>query len=99
MRGFLATRIRSLVKARLEEEGHEGIVLDSLTDQIANAALERLVFLVGVEADQVGFEIRSFQEFMAAECLMDGSDSTSGTSAQGNCSSSNLEKCLPFCRG
>ena len=71
---FSGDKIRSLVKARLEEEGHEGIVLDSLTDQIANAALERLVFLVGVEADQVGFEIRSFQEFMAAECLMDGSD-------------------------
>ena len=71
---FSGQNFRSLVKARLEEEGHEGIALNSLTDQIADAALERLVFLVGVEADQVGFEIRSLQEFMAAECLMDGSD-------------------------
>ena len=71
---FSGHRFRSLVKGRLEEEGHEGIALNSLTDQIADAALERLVFLVGVEADRVGFEIRSLQEFMAAECLMDGSD-------------------------
>ena len=71
---FSGEKIRSLVRARLEEEGHGGIALNSLTDQIADAALERLVFLVGVEADQVGFEVRSFQEFMAAECLMDGTD-------------------------
>ena len=71
---FSGEKLRSLVRARLEEEGHDGIALNSLTDQIADAALERLVFLVGVEADQVGFEVRSFQEFMAAECLMDGTD-------------------------
>ena len=71
---FTGQKFRSLVKARLEEEGHSGIALSSLTDKIADAALERLVFLVGVESDQVGFEIRSLQEFMAAECLMDGTD-------------------------
>ena len=71
---FSGQKFRSLVKARLEEEGHKGTALDGLIEQIAGAALERLVFLVGVEADQVGFEIRSLQEFMAAECLTDGND-------------------------
>ena len=71
---FSGEKFRSLVKARLREEGHKGESLNSLTDKIADAALERLVFLVGVEADQVGFEIRSLQEFMAAECLMDCGD-------------------------
>ena len=71
---FSAEKFRLLVKARLYQEGHKGESLKSLTDKIADAALERLVFLVGVEADQVGFEIRSLQEFMAAECLMDVGD-------------------------
>ena len=67
-------RFMSLVKERLEEEGHEGQGLDDLTQQILDAAAQRLVFLVGLESDQVGFEIRSLQEFMAAECLMEGRD-------------------------
>ena len=67
-------RFMSLVKARLQEEGHEGASLDNLTNQILDAAAQRLVFLVGLESDQVGFEIRSLQEFMAAESLMEGRD-------------------------
>ena len=67
-------RFMSLVKARLQEEGHEGASLDDLTSQILDAAAQRLVFLVGLESDQVGFEIRSLQEFMAAESLMEGRD-------------------------
>ena len=67
-------RFTSLVGKRLEEEGHEGDGLRDLTRQILDAASQRLVFLVGLESDQVGFEIRSLQEFMAAESLMEGSD-------------------------
>ena len=67
-------RFWKLVEERLKGEGYTGKDLQQLTGQIFNAALERLVFLVGLEADQVGFEIRSLQEFMAAECLMEGSD-------------------------
>ena len=59
---------------RLKEEGHEGHELDRLKQQIVAAALERLVFLVGLESDQIGFEVRSLQEFMASESLMEGSD-------------------------
>lgn len=68
-------RLERIVCARLESEGHEGEELANLTHNIITAAAERLVFLVGVEANQAGFEIRSLQEFMAAEALMNGTDS------------------------
>ena len=71
---FSKRRFISLVTERLKEEGHEGNSLRHLTQQIVDAAAERLVFLVGLESDRVGFEIRSLQEFMAAESLMEGSD-------------------------
>jgi hypothetical protein len=67
-------KFAELVRTRLASEGHEGQALESLTRQIISAAAQRLVFVVGLEADRVGFEIRSLQEFMAAEGLMDGSD-------------------------
>ncbi len=71
---FPQERFIELVTKRLEEEGHSGDSLQGLTDQIVKAALHRLVFLVGLESEQVGFEIRSLQEFMAAESLTEGSD-------------------------
>jgi hypothetical protein len=52
-------RFAALVEARLEEEGHEGKELEELKQQIIEAATDRLVFLVGVEANEIGFEIRS----------------------------------------
>ncbi|HEX2160867.1 MAG TPA: hypothetical protein VHF88_03510 [Thermoleophilaceae bacterium] len=67
-------RFASIVRGRLEEEAYEGRELQELCDSILAAAAERLVFVVGVEEDRVGFEIRSLQEFMAAEALMDGGD-------------------------
>ena len=67
-------RFVALVEARLATEGHSGDRLQALAQQIVEAASHRLVFLVEVEAEQIGFEIRSLQEFMAAECLMDGTD-------------------------
>lgn len=69
-----AQRFAALVNARLSDEGYAEDALRSLSQQIIAAATERLVFLVGLAEDQVGFEIRSLQEFMAAEALMDGDD-------------------------
>ena len=63
-----------MVNARLESEGHEGSELEDLRDRIIDAATNRLVFLVGLQQNKIGFEIRSLQEFMAAEALMDGKD-------------------------
>ncbi|MET9301994.1 hypothetical protein ABZX66_21980 [Micromonospora aurantiaca] len=59
-----------IVDGYLAEEGHEGEELQQLREEIIEAAANRLVFLVGLESGQVGFEIRSLQEFMAAEGLM-----------------------------
>lgn len=64
----------AVVEARLRVEGFADDELAALRKQIIDAATTRLVFLVSVEADEVGFEIRSLQEFMAAEGLMDGTD-------------------------
>ena len=64
----------SVVSTRLSSEGYVGNQLMELRELIMEAAMNRLVFLVGVEANEVGFEIRSLQEFMAAEALMDGKD-------------------------
>lgn len=65
---------RSVVVDRLREEGFSGDSLDNLTDEMTTCATDRLVFLVPSQSDRVGFEIRSLQEFMAAEALMDSSD-------------------------
>src|SRR5205823_1988793 len=58
------------------EEGNTGSALEELRESIIEGAATRLVFLVGLESGQVGFEIRSLQEFMAAEGIMDSDDMT-----------------------
>jgi hypothetical protein len=67
-------RLTDIIRDRLIEEEHSEKEVNDLQEKITKAAAERLVFLAGLEADRVGFEIRSFQEFMAAECLMEGDD-------------------------
>jgi hypothetical protein len=71
-----AERFANVVHLRLEEEGHVGSNLEHLKSAIIEAATSRLVFLVGLETDAIGFEIRSLQEYMAAEGLMSGDDLT-----------------------
>ena len=66
--------LSKIVHERLKEEGLQGQPAHELKRGIIDAAANRLVFLVGVREGQVGFEIRSLQEFMAAKALMDGSD-------------------------
>jgi hypothetical protein len=67
-------RFTQIVRQRLREEGHDGEAIEELQARIVEAAANRLVFLVGLESGLVGFEIRSLQEFMAAEGLMEGTD-------------------------
>ncbi|MFF0286209.1 NACHT domain-containing protein [Streptomyces sp. NPDC005262] len=64
----------TIIRQRLEGEGHVGASLDSLAKSISLAATDRLVFLVPSRAGEVGFEIRSLQEFWAADALMSASD-------------------------
>ena len=65
---------KAIVADRLSGEGHPNPELSRLTESIAASATDRLVFLVPSQSGRVGFEIRSLQEFMAAEALMDGAD-------------------------
>ena len=65
------SQFRALVEWHLREEGFIGERLTCLAESIEKAAANRLVFLVGLEEGEVGFEIRSLQEFMAAGALID----------------------------
>jgi hypothetical protein len=67
-------QLERIVGDRLETQGHEGETLKALKKAILQAAEQRLVFLVGLEAKRYGFEIRSLQEFMAAEALVRDTD-------------------------
>jgi hypothetical protein len=59
-----------LVRLRLiDEMGEKPQKIEPLISEVRVAALERLVFLVSPANEQVGFEIRSLQEFMAAEAM------------------------------
>ncbi len=63
-----------IVRHRLDKEGHSKLERQKMTDAIVKCATERLVFLVPTQSERVGFEVRSLQEFMASEALMDGGD-------------------------
>jgi hypothetical protein len=67
-------RFDDLVRLRLRKQGYPDSAVEETARAIVEAALERLVFLVGLEDGKIGFEIRSLQEFMASEALVDGSD-------------------------
>lgn len=64
-----------LVEKKLKEKGISGSERQELVESICGAALERLVFLTARTADELSFEVRSLQEFMASQCLMTGPDS------------------------
>ncbi|MFE3429510.1 NACHT domain-containing protein [Streptomyces sp. NPDC059171] len=63
-----------IIKYRLASEGHAGAELTDLTAAISRAATHRLVFLVPTRDTEVSFEIRSLQEFWAADALMNCSE-------------------------
>ncbi|WP_405583902.1 NACHT domain-containing protein [Streptomyces sp. NBC_01190] len=62
--------LNSIISDRLAGEGHSGERLNKLTSAISLAATDRLVFLVPSRGGEVSFEIRSLQEFWAADALM-----------------------------
>lgn len=62
-----------IVDERLQKSGHDNVASRAeLVEAIRRAATDRLVFLVGNTEKEIGFEIRSLQEFMAAEHFFDG---------------------------
>lgn len=65
--------LRLLASRHLRSEGHTEQAARTLSGQIARAATDRLVFLVPLSGG-IGFELRSLQEFMAAQAVCDGPD-------------------------
>ena len=63
-----------IISLRLNAEGHDGENGQKFKYAVIEAALERLVFLVAPQEGRIGFEIRSLQEFMAAQAITSGSD-------------------------
>ncbi|TKT01605.1 NACHT domain-containing protein [Streptomyces lasalocidi] len=59
-----------IISDRLQGEGFKGDALHNLTAAISRAATDRLVFLVPSRINEVSFEIRSLQEFWAADAIM-----------------------------
>lgn len=71
--GLNPDELISIVVARLESEGFDGLGARNLAKKIVDSARRRLVLLVPVEGGpQAGFEIRSLQEYMAARAIISG---------------------------
>lgn len=60
----------ALIRERLEKQGRTSVEAADLTGRFMSLLTDRLVFLALLREDAVGFEIRSLQEFMAGEALM-----------------------------
>lgn len=70
------SEFEKIVETRLLKRGHSELEgRATLVRQIREAATDRLVFLVGNSVNEIGFEIRSLQEFMAAEHVFSGPES------------------------
>jgi hypothetical protein len=68
------SELREIAIERLLREEHTQVRAEQLADELATAATNRLVMLVGYPQDTVGFEIRSLQELMAARSLFAGDE-------------------------
>lgn len=65
------TAFKDLILERLREEGHSEDHARELADTIERLTTNRLVFLAALQEDRLGFEIRSLQEFMAGEHVVE----------------------------
>jgi hypothetical protein len=63
--------LNEMLVRRLESQGHGVEISEQLAQKFARLATERLVFLAVLKTDSIGFEIRSLQEFMAGEHLIE----------------------------
>lgn len=67
-----------VVDGILLEDEIEGVRRKELRERIQRAIRERLVLLVEPRQDRIGFEVRSFQEFMAAWALWSSNEGVMG---------------------
>ena len=68
--------LRQLALQRLIEHEYGQAEAEDLADKIAFAATDRLVLLVPKNDTDVGFEVRSLQEYMAARAIVNADDPT-----------------------
>jgi hypothetical protein len=66
--------LHRLAAVRLESAGYNAVQARALADKIVAALTNRLVLIVPKALDDLGFEVRSIQEFMAARALVSGTD-------------------------
>ncbi|MEU3474410.1 hypothetical protein [Rhodococcus sp. NPDC006774] len=59
-----------LISERLRSQGHDQEEIEKLQRDFSRLVTERLVFLARVTSDKIGFELRSLQEFMAADYVL-----------------------------
>jgi hypothetical protein len=69
------TELRALALEWLTAEEYSAEQAERLADDIVRGATDRLVLLVPKHDTDVGFEVRSLQEYMAAKALVTGQDS------------------------
>jgi len=68
------SHLRALAIERLRAEGYEHRDAARLSDDILTGVTKRLVLIVPKALEDVGFEVRSIQEFFAARAIVSGSD-------------------------
>jgi hypothetical protein len=72
--GLASAELRQLTLERLTDEEYEPEEAAELAQVLEQAATDRIVLLVPKRDNEIGFEVRSLQEFMAARAIVSGSD-------------------------
>jgi hypothetical protein len=68
------SELMSLIDVHLKNAGFEGVEKDELVSRIVGITNQRLVFLTNKNDNEWSFEVRSLQEYMAAERLLSRAD-------------------------
>lgn len=66
--------LNEIIESELAIDGFESGDAERLARDLATAVRNRLVLLVSPRGDEVGFEVRSIQEYMAARAITTGPD-------------------------
>jgi hypothetical protein len=71
-----SSQIAQLILAHLILSGHTTQEAEGLAQKLVRAVRDRVVLLVGMPDDHVGFEVRSIQEYLAARALTIGDETS-----------------------
>lgn len=68
------SELSPLIIKRLDADGYPPKDAEKLAAEVVKAVRNRVVLLVGLREDHVGFEVRSIQEYLAARALTSGQE-------------------------